>query len=96
MFKKFCLVLGCLLFACVLFADNLQRTYLSVDEIYKKVNSLALRAGKIGTSGESPISGAELLVVLDRINPNNLSADVLASGYKNHSSREITTNHVSE
>ena len=55
-------------------ANNLQQIYTTRDTVYKRVEALCSQAGVIGPSSFSPIPARALIIALDRIDTNRLSA----------------------
>lgn len=55
-----------------LFGVNMQTTYTVRDEIYQRVDELCRRAGVIGPSTFSPVTGRVLVIALERIDPSSL------------------------
>ena len=55
-------------------AENLQKVYTTRDNVYKRVEALCSQAGVIGPSSFSPLPARALIIALDRINPETLSA----------------------
>ena len=65
------------MFFCIvsnLFSANLQKTYTSRDDIYQRIDALCMRAGVLGPSNFTPVSGRILEIALERINYEELSA----------------------
>ena len=56
-------------------AENMQKTYTVRDEVYVRIDNLARRAGVLGPSSFSPMSGRALQIALDRIDPSTLSQE---------------------
>ena len=55
-------------------ANNLQQIYTTRDTVYKRVEALCSQAGVIGPSSFSPLPARALIIALDRIDTNRLSA----------------------
>ena len=55
-----------------LFGVNSQTTYTVRDEVYRRVDDLCRRAGVLGPSTFSPVTGRVLVIALDRIDVESL------------------------
>lgn len=67
---------------CQLSAVNTQKQYTNQSKEYILTKQLCLLAGVSGPSTATPISGDELLIALDRINPATLSTESREKYYK--------------
>ena len=73
--RKVCLCL--LVLACsvsFVWAANYQKTYQMSDEVWLRTNRLCITAGQLGPAPVSPISGAEILSALERLDYSSLSS----------------------
>ena len=73
--RKVCLFL--LILACsvpLAWAVNYQKTYQMNDEVWMRANRLCITAGQLGPAPVSPISGAEILSALERLDYSSLSS----------------------
>ena len=61
------------MFSISLYSANLQKTYMSRDEVYQRVERLTREAGVLGPSSFSPVSGRALQIALDRIDVSELN-----------------------
>ncbi len=58
----------------LIFAANQQTTYTIRDEVYHRVDELCRRAGVLGPSSFTPLPARALLIAMERIDVNRLSA----------------------
>lgn len=71
--RSLSVVLVLLMFASTtLFGVNSQTTYTVRDEVYRRVDDLCRRAGVLGPSTFSPVTGRVLVIALDRIDVESL------------------------
>ena len=71
--RSLSVVLVLLMFASMtLFGVNSQTTYTVRDEVYRRVDDLCRRAGVLGPSTFSPVTGRVLVIALDRIDVESL------------------------
>lgn len=63
-----------ILSASFVWAVNYQKTYQMSDEVWVRANRLCVSAGYLGPAPVSPISGAEILNALERLDYSSLSA----------------------
>ena len=72
--KAFVVLLLLIISVSFAWAVNYQKTYQMSDEVWVRANRLCITAGYLGPAPVSPISGAEILNALERLDYSSLSA----------------------
>ena len=72
--KAFVVLLLLIISVSFVCAVNYQKTYQMSDEVWVRANRLCITAGYLGPAPVSPISGAEILNALERLDYSSLSA----------------------
>ena len=72
--KTFVVLLLLIISVSFAWAANYQKTYQMSDEVWVRANRLCVSAGYLGPAPVSPISGAEILNALERLDYSSLSA----------------------
>ena len=71
--KRFICIILIALTCFSLFADNLQKKYLTSDDIWIRANRLCISTGHLGPAPVSPTTGAEIKQALERLDYSSLT-----------------------